>query len=95
MQQWELWVASGPDGSSESFFSSDNPMVETYRKWAQDDGGTLVWTTTANGTDDAMRQVYRYLGRGEYQPMLREDGTPYPEGDEFGHPDPPRAPDRS
>ena len=29
-----------------------------------------------------MCAMYSYLGWGEYKSMLREDGTPYPEGED-------------
>ncbi|MBV9660813.1 MAG: hypothetical protein JO337_06625 [Acidimicrobiales bacterium] len=44
--------------------------------------GSWCWTTTAKGMNDVMSQMYQHLGRGEYTPMLREDGTPYPEDED-------------
>lgn len=83
VRRWELWVADGPDGRSESYFPVEgNPQVELHRRWAAEEGATLVWTTTAKGSNDGMRQMYAYLGRPEYQPPLRDDGTPYPEDED-------------
>jgi hypothetical protein len=93
-RKWELSIADAPDGRSESFFPADSPQVETYRKWALEEGGTLVWTTTAKSGNDAMSQMHRYLGRPEYQPMLREDGTPYPEDEDDDYRQTPRPDDR-
>ncbi len=42
----------------------------------------MIWSTTAVGSNDAMRQMHRHLGWGEYRPMLRVDGTPYPEDED-------------
>lgn len=82
MRRWELWVGS----TVEHFFPvEDDPQIELSRQWAREDGATLVWTTTARGMNDAMRQMYRHQGRGEYQPPLREDGTPYPEDEDDGY----------
>ena len=98
MRRWERWVVDTPERSVESFFPVDgNPDVERDRRWAIEDGATLVWTTTAKGMNDAMRQWYRHMGRPPYQPPLGDDGTPFPEDedDEYRRADPPGPPHRS
>jgi hypothetical protein len=49
---------------------------------AIEDGLTLVWEIVAKGSNPAHRALYEYLGWGEYQPMLRDDGVPYPEDED-------------
>lgn len=77
MRRWELWQR--PDGTETPFIPSNryNQVEEAER-----DGLVMLWSTTAAGSNDAMRQMYRYLDWGEYKPMLRVDGTPYPEDEE-------------
>ena len=41
-----------------------------------------MWETVASSTNEAMRARNEYLGFEPYQPMLREDGTPYPEDED-------------
>lgn len=36
----------------------------------------------AKGINPAMRQLYAHLGWGEYRPMVRADGTPYPQDED-------------
>jgi hypothetical protein len=73
VKQWELW--QGSDGSHD-FFASDN---ESAREFAPHHGMTLTWTTWAEGGNAAMQALYDHLGWGTYKPVLRPDGTPYPE----------------
>ena len=42
-------------------------------------GFSLHWTVQARGHNPAMRALHEYRGYEPYHPMLREDGTPYPE----------------
>lgn len=72
MRRWQLW--QGQDGHA--FFPEDN---EHARSRAIADGYVLTWHCLAKGTNPAMRQLYEHLGWGDYQPMLRADGTPYPQ----------------
>ncbi|MGQ0521771.1 MAG: hypothetical protein ACT4PX_11560 [Actinomycetota bacterium] len=56
---------------------------------ALEDGEIFTWEVVARGTNEAMRAMYRYRGWGEFKPMLRDDGTPYPadEDDDYVPPD--------
>jgi len=77
VRRWELWQR--PDGTESRFVPSTRDSdVEA----AERDGLVMLWSTTAVGSNDAMRQMYRHLGWDEYQPMLRADGTPYPEDED-------------
>jgi hypothetical protein len=71
VRRWELWVGDG----CHAFFPDDNQQA---RRMAQEDGLTFSWATTASSANDAARALYTHLGWGEYRPMLRADGTPYP-----------------
>jgi hypothetical protein len=73
MQRWELWQHA--DGTL-TYFRSDK---EQQRKKAEEAGGALVWETEVPGFTEAMRAWYGVQGFELYEPMLREDGTPYPE----------------
>ena len=77
MRRWELWKGDG----GHAFFPEENREA---RSMAIRDGYRYAWACRAQAVNPAMRQLYDYLGWGEYGPMLREDGTPYPddEGDE-------------
>lgn len=72
MRRWELLAGE----TGHMLIPDDDPqgvtdaVAEGYRK---------KWDCIAEGRNDAMRQMYAHLGYGEYRPMLREDGTPYPE----------------
>jgi hypothetical protein len=95
--RWELWVKRHDDGTvEESFFPDDDASGPFNRRWAEEVRAELVWRVEAKGMNDAMRKMYEYLGRGEYQPTLSEDGTPYPEDedDEHRRPEPPEPPSR-
>jgi hypothetical protein len=43
------------------------------------DDHELIWTVEAGSRNEAMQLYYDYMGWGRYQPMLRPNGTPYPE----------------
>jgi len=49
---------------------------------ARVDGEVKVWETEAPSTNGAMRALNQYLEFGTYKPMLRDDGTPYPEDED-------------
>jgi hypothetical protein len=49
---------------------------------AESAGATLIWEIDAPSSNAAMRALYEHLGYGPYQPMLRPDGTPYPEDED-------------
>jgi hypothetical protein len=55
---------------------------EQARKMALDDGESLVWENDCQGHNDALRKMYVFRGWGEYRPMLREDGSPFPEDED-------------
>ena len=75
--RWVLWVSD----SQERFIPD---WMEDHAAEAAADGLVPVWTCIARGPNDAERQRYAWAGWGEYQPMLREDGTPYPEHEDDG-----------
>jgi hypothetical protein len=75
MGRWELWEAEGEN----SFFPDWNNEA---RRRAQDEGLVFTWEVEAKGSNPAMRALYGRLGFGECQPMLRDDGTPYPEDED-------------
>ena len=76
MRRWELWQTA--DETEIRFIpESAVDQIESARR----DGLVKIWETTASGSNDAMRQRNQFLGWGEYQPMLDDDGKPYP-GDE-------------
>jgi hypothetical protein len=77
MSRWELW--SAPDGTEYGFFPEYN---EHARRDVVAEGLVLIWTCEARGANDAMRMCNEHLGWEEYQPMLRPDGTPYPEDED-------------
>ena len=90
MRRWELWQL--PDGTETRFIPTTRPHEGEQAgevEEAERDGLVMIFSTTAVGTNDAMRQMYRHLGWGEYRPMHRPDGTPYPEDedDQFAGPD--------
>jgi hypothetical protein len=79
VRRWELWSGADDDETtSDSFFREDNDKA---RQMAIAEGLTLVWSTFAEGHNDAMRTLHVYMGWEEYKPMLQPDGTPYPEGE--------------
>jgi hypothetical protein len=73
MRIWELW--EGPDGSH-SFFPADD---EKARRVGVDPGAAKVWEVEAPSHNAAMRAFHEHMGWEPYKPMLRDDGTPYPE----------------
>jgi len=81
VRRYELWL--GEDGYH--FFPDDVDGVERLRREAQAEGKVLAWDVVAKGYNPAQRALYAHLGYGEYRPMLRADGTPYPdmEDDEY------------
>jgi hypothetical protein len=79
VRRWELWSSE----DEQVFFPEDNDQA---RRMAEEDGMTLEWEVTAKGWNAAAQAMYDYRGWGEYKPMLRSDGTPYPEDDDSpGH----------
>jgi hypothetical protein len=73
MARWELWESEG----GYSFFPETNTSA---RSMIEDEGGyRLIWTFEADGWDAAHRARHEFLAWEEYRPMLRDDGTPYPE----------------
>lgn len=45
-------------------------------------GGEMIWETDAASYNAAMRSLYEHMGWDPYNPMLRKDGTPYPEAED-------------
>jgi hypothetical protein len=77
MRKWELW--ENREECSSSFFP-DSAMKA--RVMAMADGEVKTWETEARSSNDAMRALHEHRGWDPYQPMLRYDGTPYPEDED-------------
>ena len=77
MRRWELWRSE--DETETRIIPETRPDQIASARQA---GFMKLWETEAKGSNDAMRAMYRYLDWGEYKPMLREDGTPYPEDED-------------
>ena len=77
MGRYELWV--GEEGDGYYFFRDDNSEA---REMALAEGMQLSWETTQRGRNQAHQALYDHLGYGLYKPMLRPDGTPYPEDED-------------
>jgi hypothetical protein len=75
MRRWELWQSE----NQHDYFPSTS---EKSRVMARVEGAVKVWETEASSTNEAMRARNRHLGFDPYKPMLRDDGTPYPEDDD-------------
>lgn len=82
VKRWELWTSD----ESLSFFPEDN---EQARQSAIEDGESFEWAVTARGWNSAHQAMWVYRGWGNYQPSLREDGTPHPEEEDDNY----KAPD--
>jgi hypothetical protein len=72
MRRWELWRGEGFDVFCPA-------TSEKARAMARADGAVKVWETEASRWNEAMRARNEYQGWEPYQPILRADGTPYPE----------------
>ena len=68
MRRYELWGGS--------FFPEHNTKA---RQMVIEDGSSLDWECWAEGWIPAMQQMHEHCGYGEYKPMLRSDGTHYPQ----------------
>jgi len=77
MRKWELWE-NREEGSS-SFFPESNTLA---RVMAMEEGQIKTWEVEAASHNDAMRAMNEHLDYGPYVPMLRDDGTPYPEDED-------------
>lgn len=75
MKRWELWTNDG----GYAFFPDDNHEA---RDRAKADGLAFSWEVTAKGQNPARQLLYDHLGFGEYRPMLRDDGTPFPQDED-------------
>jgi hypothetical protein len=75
MRRWELWTSE----TSQSFFAEENDQA---RRMAEEDGEVFTWEVVANSSNKAMRAMYSYRRWGDYKPLLRDDGTPYPEDED-------------
>lgn len=78
MRRWELWTDE--DGDGDHLFPSEDQ--EEARSRAIAEGFKLRWGCSAAGWNPAHQMLYDHLGWGEYQPMLRPDGSPYPEDED-------------
>jgi hypothetical protein len=87
VRRYELWI--GPE--SESFFDEGNELA---RRFAIEDGATLVCEVEAPSTNAAMRAYHEYRDLEPYKLMLRPDGTPYPEDEDDDY-QPPAEPSES
>jgi hypothetical protein len=72
--RWQLWQSE--DRTELSFFPASNTQA---RQIAEADGDHLVWEVDAIGWNAAMAARNEHLGWEPYRPMLRPDGTCYPE----------------
>jgi len=77
MRRWELWVSRDENGHV--FIAEDH---EEARARATAEGLELAWECLAAGWNPAHQLLYDHLGWGEYRPMLRPDGTPYPQDED-------------
>ncbi|PPD31007.1 MAG: hypothetical protein CTY20_01165 [Hyphomicrobium sp.] len=75
MRRWQLWQGLG----GHAYFPDDNSQAQST---AIAGGYVLTWHCMAKGINPAMRQLYAHLGWGEYHPMVRADGTPYPQDED-------------
>lgn len=82
MGQWELWRQTTTSGGIvHTFLPADARPPRDSPEWGPDDWAEpeLIWTVEARSTNDAMSRFHAYMGYEAYRPMLRDDGTPYPE----------------
>lgn len=80
VRRWELWRSIDDEGvTTTEFFPATS---EKSRVMARAEGAVKVWETVASSTNEAMRLRNEHLGFAPYQPMLRDDGTPYPEDED-------------
>ena len=49
---------------------------------AMEVGQVKTWEVDAATVNDAMRAMNEHLDYGPYEPMFRNDGTPYPEDED-------------
>jgi hypothetical protein len=78
MRRWEYWEL--PDGTEKTLIPDNRP--EAREEVVAEGFVFRGWSTIARGYNDAMRAWHDHLGWGEYKPMLRDDGTPYPEDED-------------
>lgn len=80
VRRWELWEGDHENGvGTSAFFPSTNRQA---RLRAMEEGLVKTWETEASSSNEAMQAQYDRMGFGTYRPMLREDGTPYPEDED-------------
>lgn len=80
MKHYELWRQRNEAVESWVFCETKNRPPPGAPAWDPDKvPAELVWTVEAASSNDAHRLYHEYMGWDPYQPMLREDGTPYPE----------------
>jgi hypothetical protein len=74
--RYELWRE---DGDGTTYQLSAVGLVDQMGWDADEPDPVLVRTFEALSLADAKRQMHEYLGWEPYEPMVRPDGTPYPE----------------
>lgn len=79
--RFEHWISDTSDtfmgeGPSDCFGDVNNP---TDLHPCKEPGGRLCCVIEGISPNDAMRKYHEHMGWDSYKPMLREDGTPYPE----------------
>lgn len=78
--EWELWRQEDDHGVEWTFI----PVDSSHRPdLLGDDSWKHVWSVEAPGWNAALAARNEYLGWGPHQPMLRDDGTPYPEDEVY------------
>jgi hypothetical protein len=80
--RYELWELPDPP-ENEAF--GDWFLLEgdsDGRRMAIEDGCVVTWSVEARGWDEAKAALHVYRGWEPYKPMLRDDGTPFPEDED-------------
>jgi hypothetical protein len=76
--EFQIWVEHGSDGDEVTFGTGKS--IDAQRRTGLIGADAIhIASIKARSYLDAMRKYYAAMGWGEYKPMLRDDGTPYPE----------------
>lgn len=81
--EWELWRREDDGAVEWTFFPVD--FVDRDDLLGDPDWH-LEWSVEAPGWIAACTARNEYLGWEPYRPMLRDDGTPYPEDESYQGP---------
>jgi len=73
-KEWQIWQSD--DGVT---FSTAEGIAEQLRNGTLAPGARKIASITASSHNDAMRQYHEAMGWEPYKPMLREDGSLFPE----------------